>query len=78
MPDSKILFIDVVRAIAAIMVVAIHVSSYAVDHFLAPQYTQHLYWWAAAFVNASSREAVPLFVLVSGYLLLGRCDTGAL
>lgn len=78
MRDSKVLFIDVIRAIAAVMVVVIHVSDYAVGHFLDPQHKQHLYWWvAAAFLNASSREAVPLFVLVSGYLLLGRFDKAA-
>lgn len=71
-PGSKVLFIDVVRAVASVMVVAIHVSDHAVNHFLQPQYSDLLYWWMSAFVNACSRAAVPLFVLVSGYLLLHR------
>lgn len=72
--ESKVLFIDVIRAIAAVMVVVIHVSGYAVDHFLEPQHEQPFFWWVAAFLNASSRVAVPLFVMVSGYLLLNHHD----
>lgn len=74
---STVLFADVIRAMAAIMIVVIHVSDHAVSHFLVSQDDQRLYWWVATFFNSASRVAVPLFVLVSGYLLLRPNDNSA-
>ncbi|WP_427501331.1 acyltransferase [Methylomonas sp. MED-D] len=68
--ESTVLFIDVIRALAAIMVVVIHASTGTVLTSLKPDQLQLLYWWEAMAFNASSRAAVPLFVMISGYLLI--------
>lgn len=60
---------DRLRNIAIVMVVAIHVAA-PVAH--APIDLNTLWWWAGNFWDSLSRPGVPLFVMLSGFLLLGK------
>ena len=57
--------IDFMRIVAAFAVVVIHVSSY----YLKNDFTQYS-WMFANFFNAFSRWSVPLFIMISGALLI--------
>lgn len=62
-------WIDYLRVAAIVAVINIHVSS--------PFYYRYgqirtLDWWVANIINGASRFAVPLFVMISGCLLLGK------
>ncbi|MFP5221552.1 MAG: acyltransferase [Acidobacteriota bacterium] len=62
-------WIEYLRALSCLAVVVIHVT--------APYYAQYgkvstSDWWLANLLNSSSRFAVPMFVMISGCLLLGR------
>ena len=63
--------LDQARAIACIMVVAVHASSKFMD---APGVEGYV----AALVMSASKVCVPIFVMLSGYLLLGTIRTSAL
>ncbi len=58
---------NLLRVLATFAVIAIHVTAPAV--IFAPE-TTSFNWWAANFIDASVRWCVPIFVLVSGALLL--------
>ena len=58
---------DLIRAVAIIGVVTIHVFTEVVN---GPKVFQTPFWWFANFVDSAARVAVPLFVMLSGYLLL--------
>lgn len=59
--------LDVIRAMAIIMVITIHVASGAVTVGVGS-----LNWYGALFWAALARPAVPLFFMCSGALMLGR------
>ena len=61
--------LDVVRALAILGVVAIHVW-YPI--YSRPDFLGGISWWFAYAINSVSRVAVPWFLLVSGALLLPR------
>ena len=63
------IYLDYLRVVAIIAVVTIHVT--------APYFSEGYghdgdVWWAANLLNAASRFSVPVFVMISGALLLGR------
>lgn len=65
-------WINLVKAIAIIGVVAIHSYSGVIhDYELAPNSK----WWTANIVNAITRWVVPVFVMISGSLLLKERET---
>jgi surface polysaccharide O-acyltransferase-like enzyme len=67
----RIVWIDLVRVIGALLVVMIHVNS----HTLRDWGEIPLSWWMVKNIyNATARIAVPLFFMVSGYLLLQKSD----
>lgn len=58
---------DLIRALAIIAVVVIHIFTEYVNNphiFLTPK------WWIINFIDSAARVAVPLFVMLSGYLIL--------
>lgn len=59
--------LDALRIAAGLMVVAIH--TYA--PILNEGYQLTFRWWEANVINSFSRWAVPVFVMLSGYLVLG-------
>lgn len=73
--DNQELYIDILRVVACFLVVSIHVSADYMRNLLKQEAMFEL--WIAYTINTTSQIAVPLFVLISGYLLLGR-DIGLL
>jgi surface polysaccharide O-acyltransferase-like enzyme len=63
---------DLLRAIAIIFVVIVHVFSEFLNYHPAFLTSD---WWFAAIINSLARMAVPLFVMLSGYLLLSEHKT---
>ena len=64
---NHLIFADVIRAFAIIMVVVLHVAAYPVVQF---QMLDRQDWWMMNIIDSLSRPAVPLFVMVSGMFLL--------
>jgi surface polysaccharide O-acyltransferase-like enzyme len=61
---------DRLRNLATVMVIGIHVAA-PVAHGDGQDFNGS-WWWAGNFWNSLTRPAVPLFVMLSGYLLLGK------
>lgn len=59
--------LDVIRAYAIIQVILVHASGPYLHAMAAKSI-----WWPACFLNASARSCVPLFLMVSGLLLLSN------
>ncbi len=70
-PQHKELFFwaDRLRNIATVLVIAIHISA-PIAHGYADINTW--WWWAGNWWNSLGRPSVPLFVMLSGYLLLSK------
>lgn len=72
LPDENkahLFWIDLVRAVAVFQVVLIHLSF---PIFYKDDALPSTYWVAANFYDSFSRMGVPLFFMVSGYLLLRK------
>lgn len=67
--NEPIFWADRLRNLATVMVIAIHVAA-PVAHV--PQDIHSSWWWHGNFWNSISRPGVPLFVMLSGFLLLGK------
>ena len=64
----KLYWISNLRVFATIMVILIHTAGGALFHFKdMPQS-----WWVANFIGGFGRFTVPVFVMISGALLLGK------
>jgi len=61
---------DRLRNLATVMVIGIHVAA-PIAHGEGMDFNGS-WWWAGNFWNSLTRPAVPLFVMLSGYLLLGK------
>lgn len=68
------IYIDYLRAVAAAAVVMIHVTGGVYAQF---GKIDSLSWWIANILNVASRFAVPVFVMISGAVLLGKPMTAA-
>lgn len=66
-PKSYNFSIDVIRTLAIFGVVAIHTAN---SVFERPDFFGGLSWWLAIIMDSASRIAIPLFIMISGYLLL--------
>ncbi|WP_158946664.1 acyltransferase [Pseudodesulfovibrio cashew] len=64
----RLFWIDAVRVFAILSVIGIHVSAPVFKHTEVGAAT----WWIADFINSFSRFGVPLFLMISGSLLLGK------
>jgi surface polysaccharide O-acyltransferase-like enzyme len=65
---SRIWFIDYLRILAALGVVLIHTVadlSFSYGQIIGSK------WWAANLISSMTHWAVPIFIMISGYLLLG-------
>jgi len=60
---------DLVRAVAIVGVLAIHLT-YPI--YARPDFIGGNTWWIAQIINSIFRISIPLFVMLSGYLLLGK------
>ncbi len=65
--SENLIWLDVIRAVAALGVVLIHVAADVITEFKAVPMGQ---WWAAHIYDSLVRGCVSLFVMVSGALLL--------
>lgn len=63
---------DVVRALAILAVVGIHL---VIPITPRPDFFGGTVWWGAFLLNCLFRISVPLFVILSGYLVLGKSST---
>jgi surface polysaccharide O-acyltransferase-like enzyme len=63
----RILWVDLVRVVAVFAVVLLHVAAYPVTQM--GRISGDQWWWANAY-DSLARPAVPLFVMLSGALLL--------
>ena len=68
-PEAKLVWIDWLKVVSAFAVVVIHVTT---PYFVKYDDIGRADWWLANVLNSSSRFAVPMFVMVSGALLLGK------
>lgn len=64
-PKVRDASLDFIRFVAILMVISIHVSAKGFGSM-----THH--WWAVNFYESISRFSVPLFLMVTGALLLGK------
>lgn len=69
MKKNRFLFLDFIKIIAIIGVVSIHTiyTVYARTDFFGGSS-----WYLANFINAFARTSIPLFIMVSGYLMLAK------
>lgn len=61
--------VDFIRVLAIIGVVAIHTFNSVYER---PDFFNGLTWWFSIVVNSASRICIPLFIMISGYLLIGK------
>lgn len=67
--SQKIYWIDNLRAVACLMVIVIHTTTW----YLAGPMAIKGHWWDIAnLLNSTSRICVPLFFMISGYLFFGE------
>ncbi|MBJ7223373.1 MULTISPECIES: acyltransferase [unclassified Brenneria] len=66
---DKIGWIDNLRALACMMVVLIHSTTYSITAGGTPD---DAHWNVANILNSASRVCVPLFFMISGYLFFGE------
>ncbi|PZU98911.1 MAG: hypothetical protein DCE90_03655 [Pseudanabaena sp.] len=67
MQTGRIIFADILRIIAIIAVITLHST---VDLFRSYGSVNIDWWWLGNILNCSSKWAVPIFVMLSGMLLL--------
>jgi len=66
---NKKIWIEYLRVLAIIAVIVIHVTTGTYNKF---GHIDITHWLFASFLNSCSRFAVPVFVMISGCVLLGR------
>lgn len=62
---------DLIRIVACLAVILLHVSARSVYAYMAGEIS-HRYWFEAIVANSATRWAVPVFVMLSGAILLSK------
>lgn len=70
--DEKQVWIDNLRATATIGVILLHVSGPLTYKF---EIVPTTWWWTGNIINSLVRSSVPIFLMISGTLLLPKNDT---
>jgi len=70
-PSTRVLWPDLVRVCALLAVIVLHVAAVPVTHFR--ELPLNGWWWANAY-DSLARPCIPLFVMLSGALLLTSRD----
>ena len=60
---------DIVRVVALFSVVGIHLLT---PIYAQPDFFGGKFWWITFLLNCLFRASVPLFMMLSGYLVLGK------
>ncbi len=71
-PKSYFFAADLLRALAAIAVIVLHAMDAV---YLRPDFFGGKVWWITHLIGILCRSAVPLFIMLSGYLTLNRGKT---
>lgn len=74
LPVTQFVFVDVIRIMAILGVITIHSANYILYSGL---YSHGLTWWFANVLRSTSRVSVPLFIMLSGFLLLNAAKNSA-
>jgi surface polysaccharide O-acyltransferase-like enzyme len=69
---EKYFWVDVLRVFAIAAVVLVHVSADVITEWSS---VPRSWWWAANFYDSLARGAVPIFVMLSGALLLPQAES---
>ena len=69
MKDNNILWVDLIRIVASFSVVMLHCAAPLLYKYNSIPAVD---WWAGNIYDSAVRASVPLFFLISGYLLLGK------
>lgn len=69
MSEKNYSYIDIIRAFSIIMVIALHCIC---DYYADTANTGRALWYATGYFSELARVGVPLFFMVSGFLLLDR------
>ena len=67
--SNNLKYIDFLRVFAAIMVIILHAVS---DYYLDSINFETRLWWVFTIVNEICRTGVPLFFMITGYLMLSK------
>jgi surface polysaccharide O-acyltransferase-like enzyme len=70
--SKRIFYADLIRTYAILAVIGIHVSAPLVNKWTA---ISMQWWWIGNLFNFACRPSVPLFVMISGMLLLNNRNT---
>lgn len=70
-PSNRYTYIDALRIFSINMVIMLH----CIRYYFNDDYIGRAMWWVFGFVNELARTGVPLFFMISGYLLLSSPDT---
>jgi surface polysaccharide O-acyltransferase-like enzyme len=70
--NMRKLWIDYLRCLGVVGVLSIHVTAPFYNNY---SNIKNSIWWIANIINASGRISVPLFIMISGAVLLGRTYT---
>src|SRR5258708_1620893 len=60
---------DLIRALAIVLVIVVHVYSEFISKIIFVHSTD---WWLAEFFESFAKISVPLFIMLSGFLLLDK------
>lgn len=63
---GRVVWIDILRCVALMLVIVAHIAADGLPDVHGSQ------WWGCNFYNALSRLSVPVFVMISGAMFLGR------
>ena len=69
---EKYFWVDVLRVFAIVAVVVVHVSADIITEWNS---MPRSWWWAANFYDSLARGGVPVFVMLSGALLLPQAES---
>lgn len=70
--SSYLFSADVIRSLAILGVVVIHTVN---GIYTRPDFFGGIIWWVSIILNSLFRMSIPLFILLSGYLILGKKES---
>jgi surface polysaccharide O-acyltransferase-like enzyme len=68
--ESTSLPVDLIRVVAVVLVILLHASIESYTNVMLDAAQSRMYWWTTTIFDSLARVCVPLFVMLSGFLLL--------